>query len=152
MHKVLVSACLLGQAVRYDGRGNKQQHPVLQQWLQQQRVIALCPEVAGGLSVPRLPAEMQGERVMNIQGQDVTAAFVHGAEQALSLCHQHSIRIAVLKEGSPSCGVSYIYDGSFSHCKTPGQGVTSGLLRQHGVQVFSEKQWDLARQALFHMT
>lgn len=155
--KVLVSACLLGQPVRYDGRASG--HPdVLRGWQAQGRVVALCPEVAGGLPTPRPPAEIPGgqgrqvldaqAQVLTIDGDDVTQAFVRGAQQALALVRRHAIAVAVLKSGSPSCGNRLTYDGSFSGVKVSGEGVTAALLRREGVQVFSELELEQASQAL----
>ncbi|WP_110970281.1 DUF523 domain-containing protein [Pseudomonas huaxiensis] len=155
--KVLVSACLLGQPVRYDGRASG--HPdVLQAWQREGRVVALCPEVAGGLPTPRPPAEIPGgqggavldgdAQVVNIVGEDVSAAFLAGARLALELVRRHGIRVAVLKSGSPSCGNRLVYDGTFSGSKISGEGVTSALLRREGVLVFSELELDEAAKAL----
>lgn len=155
--KVLVSACLLGQPVRYDGRASG--HPdLLQQWQAEGRVVPLCPEVAGGLPTPRPPAEIPGgqggevldgaARVVTVGNEDVSAAFLAGARQALALVRQHGIRVAVLKAGSPSCGNRLTYDGSFSGVKVPGEGVTTALLRREGVLVFSELELEQAQQAL----
>lgn len=157
MHKILVSRCLLGHRVRYDG-GAHGPFDLLQQWLDEGRVVALCPEVAGGLPTPRPPAEIAGGQgaqvldgrlpVLTIDGADVTAAFVAGAQQALELVHEHGIRLALLKARSPSCGNLENYDGSFSGVRVAGEGVTAALLRRAGVQVFNEQQLDAARQAL----
>lgn len=157
MQKILVSRCLLGHRVRYDG-GAHGPFDLLQQWLNEGRVVALCPEVAGGLPTPRAPAEIPGGQgaqvldgqlpVLTIDGEDVTAAFVSGAEQALALVRRHGIRLALLKSRSPSCGNLQTYDGSFSGMRVPGEGVTAALLRREGVQVFSELQLDDAAQAL----
>ena len=155
--KVLVSACLLGQPVRYDGRSSG--HPdLLQLWQQQGRVVPLCPEVAGGLPTPRPPAEIPGgqggavldgeARVVTVQGEDVSAEFLAGARLALELVRRHGIRVAVLKSGSPSCGNRKVYDGTFSGSKIDGEGVTSALLRREGVQVFSELELEEAARAL----
>ncbi|PWB31702.1 DUF523 domain-containing protein [Pseudomonas sp. SDI] len=157
MHKVLVSACLLGQPVRYDGRASG--HPdMLQRWQGEGRVLALCPEVAGGLPTPRSPAEIPGgqgsavlegqAQVLTVTAEDVSAAFLAGAQIALALVRRHGIRIAVLKSGSPSCGNLQTYDGTFSGTKVRGEGVTTALLRREGVQVFSELQLEAAAQAL----
>lgn len=157
MHKILVSRCLLGHRVRYDG-GAHGPFDLLQQWLDEGRVVALCPEVAGGLPTPRPPAEIAGGQgaqvldgrlpVLTIDGADVTAAFVAGAQQALELVQAHGIRLALLKARSPSCGNLENYDGSFSGVRVAGEGVTAALLRRAGVQVFNEQQLDAARQAL----
>ncbi|MEI2828510.1 DUF523 domain-containing protein [Pseudomonas mosselii] len=155
--KVLVSACLLGQPVRYDGRASG--HPdVLQRWQAEGRVVPLCPEVAGGLPTPRPPAEIPGgqggqvldgqARVVTVSGDDVSEAFLAGARLALELVRRHGIRVAVLKSGSPSCGSLQTYDGSFSGVKVAGEGVTTALLRREGVLVFSELELEDAQRAL----
>ncbi len=141
MHKILVSACLLGAPVRYDGRSQGLDNGLLARWQAEGRLLALCPEVAGGLPVPRAAAEIQADgRVLTINGLDLTSAFTAGAEAALALCRQQGIRLALLKEGSPSCGANRVYDGRFCGVSQAGAGVTSRLLRQHGVQVFAETQ------------
>ncbi|MFJ4346126.1 DUF523 domain-containing protein [Pseudomonas sp. NPDC089401] len=152
--KVLVSACLLGQPVRYDGRTSG--HPdLLQQWQAEGRVVPLCPEVAGGLPTPRPAAEIPGgqgaqvldggAQVLTVSGEDVSAAFLAGAQVALALVRRHGISVAVLKAGSPSCGNRLTYDGTFSGVKVPGEGVTAALLRREGVRVFSELELEEAR-------
>ena len=155
--KVLVSRCLLGHRVRYDG-GASGPYGQLARWQDEGRIIALCPEVAGGLPTPRAPAEIPGGQGLDVlngkapvitsEGEDVTAAFMDGAQQALALVNRHGIRIAILKANSPSCGNVQTYDGSFSGVKVEGQGVTAALLAGAGVQVFSELQLDDAAQAL----
>ncbi|WP_277960448.1 DUF523 domain-containing protein [Pseudomonas sp. RIT-To-2] len=157
MHKILVSRCLLGHRVRYDG-GASGPFDQLDLWLAEDRVVGLCPEVAGGLPTPRPAAEIpggQGVRVLEGQalvlteaGEDFTAAFVRGAQLALQAVRRHGIRIAVLKANSPSCGNVLTYDGTFTATKVQGEGVTAALLRREGVQVFSELQLAEAAQAL----
>jgi uncharacterized protein YbbK (DUF523 family) len=152
MHHVLISSCLLGNPVRYDGRGVPHDDAVLARWLREGRVVAVCPEVAGGMPIPRPPAEIEpgkdaasvlsGQaRVVAVTGEDVTMPFVRGAREAVAAAQARSIRIAVLKEGSPSCGSGYIYDGHFAGRRQPGVGVTAELLRRAGLHVFSEHQW-----------
>ena len=142
MKKILVSACLLGEKVRYDG-GDSRQTGLLETWQQEGRIIALCPEVTGGLPVPRPPAEIQPDgRIINIEQEDVSSAFERGARKALELCKAHGIRIAILKEGSPSCGSSLINNGNFDRTKIPGKGITTRLLEANGIRVFSENQLD----------
>ena len=157
VEKILVSACLLGQAVRYDG-GAHGPFAELLHWQAQGRVVPLCPEVAGGLPTPRPAAEIvggQGAQVLDglvqvrsIEGADVSAAFVAGALIAERLVPQHGIRIAVLKARSPSCGNRHSYDGSFSGTLVAGEGVTAAALRRLGVQVFNESELSEAAQAL----
>jgi len=150
VNKILISACLLGKNVRYDGGNSQVTSDILQLWLQQRRIIPTCPEIRGGLPTPRRPAEIdQGDAEAVLQGKsaikhrdgvDVTNAFVEGAKKTLALCMKHKIHIAILKEGSPSCGVTCVSDGSFSGRKINGQGVTAHLLTRHGISVFSESQ------------
>ena len=159
--KVLVSRCLLGHRVRYDG-GASGPYAQLAQWQAEGRVIALCPEVAGGLPTPRAAAEIPGGQgvevlagkaaVITTEGEDVTEAFVSGARQALALVERHGIRLAILKANSPSCGNRLTYDGSFSGVKVEGQGVTAALLNRAGVQVFSELELEEAAKALGILT
>lgn len=148
MVRVLVSACLLGDAVRHDGKSKRVHHPVLEKWLAEGRVVRVCPELLGGLGVPRPPAERVGDRVVTNAGVDVTKQFELGARAALALVKEHGVKLAVLKEFSPSCGSAQINDGTFSKTRIVGSGVTTTLLRAHGVQVFSELQWDEAAAAL----
>ncbi|XQW85042.1 DUF523 domain-containing protein [Thalassotalea piscium] len=143
MKKLLVSACLLGEKVRYDGNCQRQQDARLSAWCVQGLVLSMCPEVAGGLPVPRAPAEIQSdERIITKQGLDVTGEFLQGAEKALFLCKKYKIKYALLKESSPSCGSHTIYDGSFSNTKKRGMGLTAKLLTVNNIQVFSENQLD----------
>lgn len=143
---ILISACLAGENVKYSGGNNAV--PLLCQWIEKHRdnVLLVCPEVMGGLPVPRLPAEIQrhgtnpkGCRVVNKVGDDVTEQFRIGAEKVLALVKAHHITAAVLKESSPSCGSSTVYNGTFSGIKIPGSGVTASLLMENGVKVISEK-------------
>jgi uncharacterized protein YbbK (DUF523 family) len=158
MEKVLISACLLGDPVRYDGAALIFEDQTLTRWRKEGRLVSICPEVAGGLPVPRFRAEITGSgghrvlngrrRVINIDGQDVTSFFVAGAQKALELARSHDIRLAVFKEGSPSCGSGYIHDGSFSGIKKPGKGVATALLEKNGIRVFSERSISEARKYL----
>lgn len=143
MEKILISACLYGQPVRYDGQDNLVTHPQLQEWKAQGRLVVLCPEVSGGLPTPRPPAEIQPDGgVVTNEGGDVTAAFQAGANQAVEICRQHQIKLALLKENSPSCGSHFIYNGQFSGTKVAGQGLTTAALQANGIRVFSEHQID----------
>jgi uncharacterized protein YbbK (DUF523 family) len=140
LNKILISACFLGQRVRYNGEIKSLQDELLIQWQQEGRLISVCPEVISGLPVPRPAAEINQKslQVITIESNNVTQQFELGAKKALELCHLHNIRFALLKESSPSCGSSNIYDGSFTQQKIAGQGKTTELLRTNGIQVFSE--------------
>lgn len=154
MIRILVSACLLGERVRYDGRDAAHPHPVLERWAREGRLVPLCPEVAGGLGVPRPPAEIAGEggdqvlegsaRVLTCAGADVTGAFLRGARAALEAARAAGVRLAVLKDASPSCGTRSIHDGSFSGRTRPGRGVTAAMLDRQGIRVFGEDELDAA--------
>lgn len=155
MQRILVSACLLGSPVRYDGSHKRVDSPVLERWRAEGRVVPLCPESAGGLPTPRPPAEIahaaggaavmaRASAVIDAAGSDVSAAFVAGARQALLDAGTHGIAIAVLKEGSPSCGSGFTYDGSFSGARVEKPGVTASWLMTHGIAVFSEHALDEA--------
>ncbi len=159
LHRVWVSACLLGERVRYDGGHKRCDDDILLRWQEEGRVVAFCPELAGGFPTPRPPAEIEHgaagwqvlqaqARVVDVAGLDVSALFVAGAQAALRRVQALGLRVAVLKEGSPSCGTGHIYDGSFSGRTKPGQGVTAALLAAHGVWVFNETQLALAQARL----
>lgn len=150
MEKILISACLVGREVRYDGRASTAPGDLVEHWQSEGRLVPVCPEVAGGLSVPRPAVEIDGgdgadvvdgqARLRTGEGVDVTDAFVAGAEHALEVARREKIRVAVLKARSPSCGSSSIYDGTFSGTLREGSGVTAALLREHGIAVFSEEE------------
>ncbi|MFI7422933.1 DUF523 domain-containing protein [Nonomuraea sp. NPDC049684] len=151
MQRILVSACLMGRRVRYDGGAKTSADALLANWRAEGRLVVFCPEVAGGLPVPRPAAEIEGgaggaavlsgaARVLASDGSDVTAEFVAGARAALEAARSAGVRLAVLKEGSPSCGALAIHDGTFAGRRVPGQGVTTALLEAHGVRVFTEDQ------------
>ena len=144
---ILVSACLLNHPVRYKGDGNP--CPLLMQYADSPKLLAFCPECAGGLPTPRPPAEIRGgtgaeiwsgqATLINNQGVDVTAEFKSGAEQCLELCQKHHITTAILKQRSPSCGSKEIYDGTFSGTRIPGMGATAALLAAHGITIYGEE-------------
>lgn len=148
MEKILISACLLGEAVRYHGGDARLEHPLLQRWIAEGRLVPVCPEVAGGLGTPRPPAEIvmtaTGRRVLTTGRDDVTDAFESGAELAVQASASHHIRIAILKDGSPSCGTTSVHDGSFTGRRIEGLGVAAARLAAAGVTVFSDAQLEEA--------
>jgi uncharacterized protein YbbK (DUF523 family) len=148
--KILISACLLGNKVRYDGKIIPFGHSLITRWRNEGRLVSICPEVEGGLLVPRAPAEINPDldKVITIDQVDVTDQFTKGASKALALCLKLNIRFAILKESSPSCGSSNKYDGSFSGIKVPGEGLTTKILREHGVTVFSENNFTALKDLL----
>ncbi len=139
MEKLLVSACLAGEKTRYDGKDNAMPD-LIDRLANYYDLIFVCPENMGGLPTPRDPSEIKfGTIVVSSKGKDVTSYFVKGASEALRICQFFGIRFAVLKEGSPSCGVSQIHDGSFSNKKIAGMGFTARKLIEAGIKVFSEE-------------
>tara|TARA_Y100001949_G_scaffold160853_1_gene152732 strand:- start:46 stop:555 length:510 start_codon:yes stop_codon:yes gene_type:complete len=153
--RILVSACLLGEPVRYDGKDNARKvskwYEILQNLQQAGRLIPVCPETLGGLPTPRPAAELQnvdGSEILNGKGRiitpqsgcDVTAAFIFGAERTLEIAKRHHATAALLASRSPSCGSSGIYNGSFSGTLRDGLGVTVALLEQHGIRCFGPER------------
>lgn len=150
---ILVSACLLGVACRYDGQSCATASLIA--LASHGRVVPICPEVAGGLPTPRLPAEIEGAgqgldghavlagrtRVMRSDGTDVTAHFFAGADAAYSLVQHLGLRRAILKANSPSCGAGHVYEGRFGGTLVPGDGVTAARLKRAGLEVFTEDTW-----------
>lgn len=146
---LLISSCLLGSACRYDGGHclNRRVNSVIGD----RQCIKICPEVMGGLPIPRSPAEIvSGEgahvlfgsaRVLDRTGQDVTEAFLKGAQSILAVARSHDCKAAILKERSPSCGVNHIYDGTFTGHLRDGSGVAAALLKSEGFLVWSEEDF-----------
>lgn len=151
--KILVSSCLLGEDVRYDG-GNSSvvynnslkfyQKEKFMDFLCNNEIYSFCPEVSGGLPTPREPAEITSiEKPFKVQtkeGKDLTINFLLGAKNTLELCKNENIEVALLKSKSPSCGNEEIYNGKFDKTLIQGKGLASMLLEQNGIKVFNENQ------------
>ncbi len=137
---VLISACLLGMACRYDGKIKT--YEAIDTLMEEVQItfIPVCPEQAGGLATPRAAAERSGKLVITADGKDVTAQYEHGAAEALRLAVRYQCAYAVLKERSPSCGSKRIYDGTFTRTLRDGTGVTAALLTANGITVFDETE------------
>ncbi|NMM50956.1 DUF523 domain-containing protein [Paenibacillus aquistagni] len=143
---IVVSSCLAGLEVRYNA--THRLNDKLKQLVDEKKAVTVCPEVLGGLPTPREPAEIVGgdgaavldgrARILDRKGTDVTAAYIEGAEKALDVVRKLDASLVVLKENSPSCGSSMIYNGKFSGVRIAGDGVTSALLKRHGYEVISE--------------
>ncbi|MBQ7454853.1 MAG: DUF523 domain-containing protein [Clostridia bacterium] len=140
--RILISACLLGLRCRYDG-GEKGCEKALALAAQGHELVPVCPEQLGGLPTPRTPCERVAERVISKAGEDRTAAYALGAEQALRLYETLKCDCAILKARSPMCGHGLIYDGTFSGTTVPGDGVLAELLTRKGVQVYTEDELDI---------
>lgn len=166
MQRVLVSACLLGRPVRYNGTEKLSGHAVLERWQREGRVVSVCPEVAVGFPTPRPPAEIQlasgrgddavdgGDvlagraRVMEDTGGDVTDRYLLAAHQTVELAKRHGCAHAVLTDGSPSCGSTFVYDGTFAGRIHPGAGSTTAALEAAGVRIWAESAIDELDQLL----
>lgn len=140
----IVSACLLGQNCKYNGGNNRNEDVV--EFCRTHKYVTVCPESAGRLPSPRPPAEKVGNKIMDKNGNDLTEAFIRGAEISLKSCMEmarlsgEEIEGAILKANSPSCGVGHIYDGTFSGTLTEGNGVFAGMLRRLGIETITEKE------------
>jgi len=136
---ILVSHCFLGEPCRYDG-ASRLDRQIIELHRAGHNLIPVCPEVMGGLDVPRAPAELQPDgRVLTEDGVDVTEQYRVGAERAVELAKENGCTVAVLKARSPSCGSGEIYDGTFTHTLTSGWGLAARLLREAGVEVMDEE-------------
>ncbi len=155
---ILISACLLGNPVRYDGTDLFIDHPLIKEWSEQDRLIAVCPEVEGGLPVPRAAAEIKSgdgklvlggkSRVIDSEGEDVTNSFIKGSLKTLKMALDNDCVAAILTEHSPSCASNKIYDGSFTKIKRDGMGVTASMLEQNHIPVFNQEQLENLQEYL----
>ena len=142
MAKILVSSCLLGSQCRYKGDGCRCEKVLA--LAENHILIPVCPEQMGGLATPRDPSERVDDKVMSCKGRDVTEQFRKGAENALFLAQLNHVDFAVFKANSPSCGKGIIYDGTFTGGKKEGNGITTDLLLENGIPVFTEdEEWPL---------
>ena len=137
--KIIVSACLLGDNVKYNGGNNL--NTDLINFLKDYEVIKVCPECFGNLPIPRSPSEIVDDKVYSKDGIDVTDEFNLGANKTLKIAKENNIKIAILKSNSPSCGSGMIYDGTFTHNLVNGDGITAKLLKENGIMVFNEENY-----------
>jgi uncharacterized protein YbbK (DUF523 family) len=145
---IMVSACLAGKAVRYNGTAAAD--TMVEQLIAEKKAIPVCPELLGGFLTPREPAEIDGgsgydvldgtAKVRELSGTDVTDMYIEGAARALAIAKENNVDLVVLKENSPSCGSSFIYDGTFQGQKQAGVGVTTAMFRRAGIRVISEAE------------
>lgn len=134
--KLMISSCLLGLPAKYNGE--QIVHPLIEALEEKYDLIAICPETLGGLGIPREPAELRGSRALTKSGQDVTQEYETGAGVALDIAKGLSIKKAVLKERSPSCGHGLIHDGTFTDGMVEGDGICTKLFIKNGIEVFRE--------------
>ena len=136
---IFVSACLIGENCKYSG-GNNRCDAVIA-YLKGKEYLSVCPEVLGGLSTPRPPAEICGNKVINKAGADVTEAFQKGAEMTLAMAKAKQPSLCILKANSPSCGNQTVYDGTFSGKLVAGKGLTAKLLSDAGFKILNENDF-----------
>jgi len=138
--KILVSACLVGENCKYNGKNNYNEK--LCEFLKIHQVVTVCPEVLGGLPTPRIPSEIVNGEVINKEGITVDKEFRLGAEKAFQIAMDEKVDLAILQSRSPSCGVKEIYDGTFSKTKIPGSGVFARMLIEAGVKVLDLEEFE----------
>ena len=148
----LISACLCGVNCKYNGLNNYNEK--CSELLKKGKAILMCPEQLGGLSTPRVASELEGSakdvlnnkgKVITKDGNDVTLQFIKGAKEVRKIIQEAPITMAILKDGSPSCGVNYVYDGSFTGNKIKGKGITAEILSEMGIKVLSEKDLEVIK-------
>jgi uncharacterized protein YbbK (DUF523 family) len=159
MKRILVSACLLGRQVRYDGSARTLIDGHLDRWGAEGRLVSFCPEVAAGLPTPRPAAEiapgatardvLSGRgAVRDVAGNDVSAAFMAAAESAVAEARRTGCRWALLTDGSPSCGSSFVYSGQFDGVRRTGRGVVAEALLASGIDVYAPAGIDRLAEAV----
>ena len=131
--KIMVSACLMGENCKYNGGNNLSQK--VWDYVKGHKVISVCPEVMGGLPIPRIPAEIVEGVVTTKDGRNVDTEFRTGAEEALKIAIENQVDLVILQSRSPSCGSKQIYDGSFSGKRIDGQGVFAKMLVEKGFKI-----------------
>ena len=136
-YEFAVSACLCGFPCRYDGKSKPDER--IKALYEEGRALPVCPEKLGGLTTPRTPCEIINGRVISSDGEDRTNEYLLGSQKVLELCKKHGIKKAILKQNSPSCGSSHIYEGTFSGTLIEGEGCLTALLRKNGIEVTGEK-------------
>jgi Uncharacterized conserved protein len=132
---IVCSACLVGMACKYNGKNNNVDERVVQ-LVKEGKAVPVCPEMLGGLEVPRIPSEIKGDKVIMADGKNVTEAFEKGAQMALAITEAIKADTAILMPRSPSCGSDYIYDGQFCRRLIKGDGVFVRLLKNEGIKVY----------------
>ena len=139
VEKILVSACLLGEKCRYDGKDSY--HEEIVNYVKNKEVFAVCPEVMGGLSTPRKCCEIKAGRVVDCDGEDHHDAFIKGAQKVLEIAKKERISQAILKSKSPSCGFGKIYSGNFASKLVEGNGICAALLHNNSIKVINSDEF-----------
>jgi uncharacterized protein YbbK (DUF523 family) len=141
--KLLISSCLLGNLVKYNGDHNGLHREILLRLKEKYDLYSVCPEVDGGLPTPRIPCEIISTdpiQIHNKNGEDKTQEFLKGAKIALEVCKKEDIKLALMKANSPSCSNSQVNDGTFTKTRIDRLGITAQLLQDHGLKIFNENE------------
>ena len=138
--KIAVSKCLAGYNCKYNGGNNLESK--IKELEENNEVIFICPEVFGGLPIPRIPFELKNDRAINKEGLDVTDKVLDGCYKALEMIKENGVTKVILKENSPTCGVHFIYDGTFSHTKIKGSGLLTRMLKENNIEVISNEEYN----------
>ena len=137
--KLAISKCLCGYNCKYNGGNNLRDNIKLLE--ENDEVLLICPEMLGGLPSPRIPFELVNDRAINKEGKDVTSDILRGCELALKAIKENGITKVILKENSPTCGVNFIYDGTFTHTKIKGSGLFTRMLKKNNITVISDEEY-----------
>ncbi len=137
--KYAISKCLCGHNCKYNGGNNLNNK--LKDLENNNEVITICPEIFGGLPIPRIPFELINGKAINKEGLDITKEVLEGCNKALKLILDNNIDLVILKENSPTCGVNYIYDGTFTHTKIKGCGLLTQMLKENNIKVISDEEF-----------
>jgi uncharacterized protein YbbK (DUF523 family) len=155
----IISACLCGVNCKYSGKNNLSERCM--KLFREGKAVLVCPEQLGGLSTPRNPVELNNTaseviegngKALNNQGEDVTKQFLNGAYETLKIAKELGVTKAILKEGSPSCGSNYVYDGTFTGNKIKGKGITAQILENEGITVFSDEDLEVNNDKLVYLS
>lgn len=146
MKKVLVSACILGENCKYNGKNNF--NAEIAELLKGREAVAVCPEALSGAGTPRPPAEIRNGKVYDINGRDIDESYRKGVERALKEFAQEDIVCAILQPRSPTCGVKEIYDGTFTGKLIEGRGIFARALADAGIPVFDADEVENIRKAI----
>ncbi len=145
--KYIVSACLMGDNCKYNGGNNCNENVV--SFLKDKEYVKVCPECLGGLKIPRIPSEIVDNKVINQEGIDVTKEYNLGALKTLQIAKNNSCNCAILKSRSPSCGIGKIYDGTFSKIIKSGDGITTKILKDNGIEVISDEEINKIKDGVY---
>ena len=154
----IISACLCGVNCKYNGENNLNERCL--NLFRDGKAVLVCPEQLGGLQTPRNPVELNNTaskvveedgKAINDKGEDVTKQFLNGAYETLKIAKELGATKAILKEGSPSCGANFVYDGNFTKNKIKGKGITAYILEQEGITVFSDEDLETNNNKLVYL-